>query len=242
MLVLSPSDFFDLTNFRYADIFEDCEYVWEPIGKIHEYVVRELANNGGSCLGAHIWPGAQIVDPEAISIGEGTIVEAGAFIAGPAVIGRNCEIRQGAYIRGDVLIGDNAVVGHTTEIKNSILLNHAAAPHFAYIGDSILGAHVNLGAGTKLSNLPVVSVKDEQTGERPTIKLRINGHIMDTGLSKFGAIIGDHAQTGCNAVTNPGCIIGPRTLVYPNISLKKGYYPADKIIKLSQQTEMVARE
>lgn len=239
--MLRPTDFFDLSDFRYAEVFDDCEYVWEAIGKAHGFLIRHLARHGGSIVGAHIWPGAQIVDPEAIEIGEGTVVEAGAFIAGPAVIGRHCEIRHGAYIRGDALIGDYCVVGHSTEFKNSIMLNHAAAPHLAYVGDSILGARVNLGAGTKLSNLPVMSLKDEATGMRPTIVLEINGERHDTGLSKFGAILGDDAQTGCNAVTNPGCIIGPRTLVYPNVSLKKGYYPGDRIIKLRQEITLVER-
>ena len=239
--MLGPADFFDLTDFRYAEVFDGCEYVWEAVGRIHGLLIRHLAVNGGTCAGAHVWPGAQIVDPEAIVIGEGTVVEAGAFVAGPAVIGRNCEIRQGAYVRGDALIGDGCIVGHTTELKNSIMLNHAAAPHFAYVGDSILGAHVNVGAGSKLSNLPVVSVKDEVTGERPAIRLEIGGQVYGTGLSKLGAILGDHAQIGCNAVTNPGCLIGPRTLVYPNVSLKKGYYPPDHIIKLRQDLEMVAR-
>ena len=239
--MLKPADFFDLSKFRYAEIFDNCEYVWDAIGRIHGFLIRYLAGNGGSCVGAHIWPGAQIVDPEAIIIGEGTVVEAGAFIAGPAVIGKNCEIRQGAYIRGDALIGDGCIVGHTTELKNSIMLNQAGAPHFAYVGDSILGAHVNLGAGTKLSNLPVLSTKDSATGMHPTIRLQIGAQTYDTGLGKFGAILGDDAQTGCNAVTNPGCIIGARTLVYPNVSLKKGYYPPDRIIKLRQEIEVVER-
>ena len=240
--MLRPSDFFDLSEFAYKELFDDCEYVWEAINRIHEFVIRYLARHGGNCVGAHIWPGAQIVDPEAIIIGEGTVVEAGAFVAGPAVIGKHCEIRHGAYIRGDALIGDNCVVGHTTELKNSVMLDHAGAPHFSYVGDSILGAHVNLGAGTKLSNLPVLSVKDEETGTRPTITIQVNGEVLDTGLSKFGAILGDYAQTGCNSVTNPGCIIGPRTLVYPNVSLKKGYYPPDSIVKLRQEVVLVERK
>ena len=101
---------------------------------------------------------------------------------------------------------------------------------------------MNLGAGTKLSNLPVVSVKNGDTGNRPTVKLEIEGKIYDTGLAKFGAIVGDGVQTGCNSVTNPGCLIGKNTLVYPNVSLKKGYYPPDRIIKLHQELTSVVRE
>ena len=121
-------------------------------------------------------------------------------------------------------------------------LPHAAAPHFAYVGDAILGHRVNLGAGTKLSNLGILSAKDPTTGRRPTIKLTIDDQVYDTGLTKLGAILGDDAQTGCNAVLNPGCIVGPRTLVYANASLRKGYHPADSIIKLRQNLRAMGRE
>ena len=163
------------------------------------------------------------------------------YIQGPTVIGKNCEIRHGAYIRGNVVLGDNAIVGHNTELKNTVMLENAHAPHFSYLGDSILGMDTNLGAGTKLSNLPVNSKKDPQTGKRTTIKLNIEGEIIDTGLAKFGAILGDSSQTGCNCVTNPGCVIGARTWVYPLMSLNKGYYPADSLIKLRQTLEIAKR-
>ena len=116
------------------------------------------------------------------------------------------------------------------------------AREFAYVGDSILGHHVNLGAGTKLSNLGVLSARDPATGRRPTIKLTIDGRDYDTGLTKFGAILGDGAQTGCNAVLNPGCIVGPGTLVYANASLRKGFHPAHSIIKLRQNLRAMERE
>jgi len=177
-----------------------------------------------------------------IVIGPGTVVEPGAYIVGPTLIGANCKIAQGAYIRGNAIIGAGSVVGHATEVKNSIFLPGAHAPHFNYVGDSILGRGVNLGAGTKLSNLTVVSVKDAATGKRPTIHLSIDGESYDTGLAKLGAILGDDVQTGCNSVLNPGVLIGPRTLVYPNLSLPKGYYPADAIIKLRQAVEIVERK
>jgi NDP-sugar pyrophosphorylase family protein len=109
------------------------------------------------------------------------------------------------------------------------------------VGDSILGNQVNLGAGTRLANVPLFSAKDSITLKRPTIRIRFEGQEIDTGLSKLGAILGDEVQIGCNTVTNPGCIVGPRTLIYALTSLKSGYYPADTIIKLRQQTESVAR-
>jgi len=121
------------------------------------------------------------------------------------------------------------------------LLPGAHAPHFNYVGDSILGRRVNLGAGTKLSNLTVISVKDQLTGKRPAIMLPIDGTVYDTGLAKLGAIMGDDAQTGCNSVLNPGVLLGPRCLVYPNASLPKGFYPADTIIKLRQKQVRVQR-
>ena len=125
--------------------------------------------------------------------------------------------------------------------ENALFLPKAAAPHFNYVGDSILGHHVNLGAGTKLSNLGVLSAKDPRTGQRPTIKITVDGREYDTGLTKFGAILGDDVQTGCNAVLNPGCLIGPRSLIYANTSLRKGFYPADAPIKLRQTIETAPR-
>jgi NDP-sugar pyrophosphorylase family protein len=150
-------------------------------------------------------------------------------------------VRHGAYVRSNALVSRGCVVGHATEVKNSILLPGAHAPHFNYVGDSILGRKVNLGAGTKLSNLTVVSVKDPATGKRPTLKITVAGEVFDTGLAKLGAILGDGAQTGCNSVLNPGVLIGPRSLVYANASLPKGYYPGDTIIKLRQTFEYAER-
>jgi NDP-sugar pyrophosphorylase family protein len=176
-----------------------------------------------------------------VHISEGTIVEPGAYIVGPTYIGRNCEIRHNAYIRGSVLIGDECVIGNSTEIKHSVLLDGSAAPHFNYVGDSILGSGVNLGAGTKLSNLPIVSEK-APNGKRPTIFIPLSdGKSIDTGLPKLGAILGDGVQTGCNSVLNPGCIVGRNSWIYPNISLPKGAYPPDTIIKLKQDIQSIKK-
>ncbi|RME49648.1 MAG: glucose-1-phosphate thymidylyltransferase [Chloroflexi bacterium] len=236
---LAPQAFFELQGFACADIFEGSAYVWEVLARIGSYLRERIEGRGHEIHGC-VLPGAHLAAGD-ILIGPGTVVEPGAYIAGPTIIGANCEIRQGAYIRGNVILGDGTVVGHATEVKNSILLPEAAAPHFNYVGDSILGRHVNLGAGTKLSNLTVVSVKDPVTGRRPTLKVAVDGVTYDTGLAKLGAILGDHVQTGCNSVLNPGVLIGPRTLVYANASLPKGYYPADSIIKLRQTFETVER-
>ena len=238
--MLSASDFFDLDKTQHSALFADTTYVWDAIKHIGDYVRELLATEyppNSNTIDLH----PSVVIEGDVHIGEGTVIAPHVYIQGPVVIGKNCEIRQGAYIRSDVLLGDNAVVGHTTEVKNSVLLENAHAPHFAYVGDSILGMDTNLGAGTKLSNFPVNSKKDPKTGKRNTIKLTINGEIYDTGLAKFGAILGDSAQTGCNCVTNPGCVIGARTWVYPLASLSKGYYPPNSLIKLRQTIEIVER-
>ena len=239
--MLGAGDFFDLSQTEHAALFEDTRFVWEAIPKIADYIQHrfdtDLRPNASEW---EVHPSVVFGDAP-IFIGEGTEIDPSVYIEGPAIIGRNCAIRHGAYLRANVILGDGAVVGHTTELKNTVMLEDAHAPHFAYLGDSILGARVNLGAGTKLSNLAVTSKPDSQTGKRPTIQLAIDGQDYDTGLTKFGAILGDDAQTGCNTVTNPGVLIGARTFTYALCSLKKGYYPPDSIIKLRQEQEIVRK-
>ena len=239
MTKLTPSSFFDLTDTIYADLFADLDYVWQAVDRIAAYLARIIGGRGLQIEG-RILEGAFLGEGD-IVIGPGTVVEPGAYILGPTIIGAGCKIGQGAYIRGNAIIGEGSVVGHVTEVKNSVFLPGAHAPHFNYVGDSILGRGVNLGAGTKLSNLTVVSVKDTATGQRPTIHVTIDGESYDTGRAKLGAILGDGVQTGCNSVLNPGVLIGPRTLVYPNLALPKGFYSGDAIIKLKQTLEVVTR-
>lgn len=236
---LHPAAFFNLSEVSTALFFEECEYVWEALPKIKDHVARLTA--GGRRIEGTIMPGAWIGDG-AIVIEPGAIVEPGAYIIGPAYIGPGAVVRHGAYVREDVVLLAGATLGHASEAKNSLFLPKAAAPHFAYVGDSILGHRVNLGAGTKLSNLGILSEKDAATGKRPTIRLNIEDREYNTGLTKLGAILGDDSQTGCNSVLNPGCVIGPRTLVYANVSLRKGYHPADSIIKLRQNVRAIPRE
>ena len=239
--MLRPHSFFELSDFAHAALFDNNAFVWQAIPGIGAYAQAQLADAFRPALLGVVAEGAYLVHPELIYLGEGSVIEPGAYVAGPCIIGRHCEIRHGAYLRGDVILGDHCVVGHASEVKNSIFLNGAHAPHFAYVGDSILGNRVNLGAGTKLSNLALTSLKDPITGKRTTIRLEVNGQMVDTGLAKMGAIMGDDAQTGCNSVLNPGCVIGPRTLIYANISLRKGYYLPDTIIKLEQALSMLPR-
>ena len=143
-----------------------------------------------------------------VYIAKGATVEATAYIKGPTYIGKDTEVRHGAYIRGNVYVGDKCVVGHTTEVKGSIFFDGAKAGHFAYIGDSVLGKNVNLGAGTKLANLKLKRSIVKVTC--PETKVRIS-----SGLEKLGAIMGDGSQTGCNAVLSPGTILEPKATVLP---------------------------
>lgn len=236
--MFSPTDFFNLSDPALADLFADCAYVWDMIGRIADHTAH-LVGNDQTILGT-VMDGAHIGD-KPIYVAEGAVVHPGVYIEGPAYIGRNATVRHGAYVRANVILLDGAILGHASEAKNALFLPNAHAPHFNYVGDSVLGQRVNLGAGTKLSNLGVLSAKNPKTGKRPTIKITVDGVEYDTGLAKFGAILGDDAQTGCNSVLNPGCVIGARTLIYANASLRKGYYPADKLVKLRQEMELATR-
>ena len=162
-----------------------------------------------------------------IFIGQGTLLEPTAIIKSPAVIGDHCEIRQGAYLRGNVLVGDHCTLGHVTEIKNSIMMNHSDAGHFAYIGDSVIGSHVNLGAGTKLANLQFRTKKEKEEGRKGgTIRISAGKEILDTSRRKLGAVIGDYGELGCNSVTSPGALLEEGCWVYPNATVPKGVYPS----------------
>ncbi|MBC8446721.1 MAG: UDP-N-acetylglucosamine diphosphorylase [Chloroflexi bacterium] len=224
--MLRPQDFFDLSKFAHAALFDGVEFVWEVLPRIGEYIR------------AHLEPGiegevSRLAEVAAdVYIGPGTVVEPGAMIKGPTIIGANCQVRQGAYIRGNVLVGDGAVLGHVNEMKNCVLMDEANAPHFAYIGDSVLGWRAHLGAGVKISNLKVT---------RELVTVTIGVRKVETGLRKFGAIIGDEAEIGCNSVLNPGTLVGKRALAYANSSLF-GTYPPDAIIKVRQTHHVIERE
>ena len=166
--------------------------------------------------------GGAVIVGRNIRIGRGVLIESGAMVKAPAIIGDYSEIRQGAYLRGYCLIGRRCVVGHTTEVKHSIFLDDAKAGHFAYIGDSILGANVNLGAGTKFANLRFLP---------GTIIVRTPQGAVDTGLKKLGAILGDRVQTGCNSVTSPGTLIGPDSFLMPNVTAPSGAHPRKSVIR-----------
>lgn len=187
--------------------------------------------DGQVLSGASVLYAGAVLMGEAIQIGKGTLIEPGALIHAPAVILDNTEVRHGAYVRGNVLVGDRCVIGHSTEMKSAVMLGRSQAGHFAYVGDSILG-RANLGAGTKLANLKIT---------RSQVTLHIMGNVYPSGMRKFGAILGDGVETGCNSVTAPGTLLGPDVLVYPNCTVK-GYHPAGTVIKLKQNQIIRHRE
>lgn len=195
----------------------------------NDLTVRTGVNNsvqafeGGSPVkdAAIIMAGSYLFD-DRIIIGPRTIVEPGALIKGPTIIGSDTEVRQGAYVRGKCLIGNRCVVGHTTEIKGSIMMDGAKAGHFAYIGDSILGKNVNLGAGTKLANLKIIPGAITVTADRK---------IYRTNRRKLGSIIGDRSETGCNSVASPGTLLGRESIVFPGVPVPGGYYKPKSQIK-----------
>lgn len=224
--MFKPADLFDLAQTEHASIFEGCEYAWDALKKIAAYLQTNLRPG----LKNHCEGVAYI--GEKVFIGEGTIVEDGAMIKGPAIIGRNCEIRHNAYIRENVILGDNCVVGNSSEIKNALLFNKAGAPHFNYIGDSILGYKAHLGAGVKISNIKVIA---------GNVTVEMNGKPFDTGLRKFGALLGDNVDVGCNAVLNPGTVIGRGSVVYPNTNWR-GVLGENMIVKNKAEQELVVRK
>jgi len=223
--MFKPADLFDLGRTEHAAIFDGCQYAWEALKKIESHlaaVLKPALHN--QCEGR-----AFIGDK--VFIGEGTVVEDGVMIKGPAIIGKYCQIRHNAYIRENVIIGDDCVVGNSTEIKNSLLFNHAVAPHYNYIGDSILGHKAHLGAGVKISNFKLMP---------GNILVELDGRPFDTGLRKFGALLGDGAEVGCNAVLNPGSILGRGAVVYPNV-FWRGILPANMIAKNKAAIDVVVK-
>ncbi|MHC1763196.1 MAG: UDP-N-acetylglucosamine diphosphorylase [Verrucomicrobiia bacterium] len=223
--MFKPADLFDLSQTEHSALFEGCEHAWDVLKKLGEYLMARgqpvLRNRceGVAYIGARV------------SIGEGTVVEDGAMIKGPAIIGRNCQIRHNAYIRENVIIGDDCVVGNASEVKNTLFFNHVHAAHFNYVGDSVLGHRAHLGAGAILSNVKLVP---------GNVTVEMNGQPFDTRLRKFGALLGDGAEAGCNAVLNPGSILGRNALVYANVSWR-GILPSNMIAKNKAALEVVVR-
>lgn len=225
--MFTPSDFFDLSKFAHKDLFSECKHPWEALSRLSSYLQKQASGK----IEVQIPESVFLVNPETISIGPGSVIEPGVYIEGPCIIGARSTVRHGAYLRGDVLVGDECVIGHATEVKHSILLNRSAAPHFNYIGDSILGGHVNLGAGVICANFRL---------DHAAVKVKYEGKEIVTGLKKLGAIIGDGAQVGCNCVLNPGTLLGKNSLCLPcqNIS---GFIPPHSKVKPFYNSRVLAK-
>ena len=223
--MFKPTDLFDLSQTEHAALFEGCEHAWEVLKKIKDYLKTHLRPElRNRC------EGKAFIGPE-VFIGEGTVVEDGAMIKGPAIIGRNCQIRHNAYFREDVIVGDGCVVGNSCELKNALLFNNCEVPHFNYVGDSILGYKAHLGAGVVLSNVKVI---------KGNVAVEVDGRRIDTGLRKFGALIGDYGQIGCNTVLNPGSIIGRNAVIYPCVNWR-GVLCANSVAKNKATVEVAVR-
>lgn len=214
----SPASlFWDFSLFEQAAIFSGDPSPWVVLSRIAGYLQSLPLGQ----IQGRVAEGAYLEDREKIFLAPGVVVEAGAYIRGPCWIGEGTEIRHGAYIRGNVIVGKHCVIGHDTEVKNSLFLDGAHAAHFAYVGDSILGNRVNLGAGVKCANFKLDGQK---------IAVFVEGKRIETELRKLGALIGDGVQIGCNTVLNPGTIVGKNTFCYPGLHLT-GSIPEGSIVK-----------
>ena len=198
-----------------ASLFEDNNYPWEVLPKIHDYILE---------LGKSLSPEIYEERGEAIWVAKSAKVAPTACLNGPLIIDEDAEIRHCAFIRGSAIIGKGSVVGNSTEIKNDIIFNSVQVPHYNYVGDSILGYKSHMGAGSITSN-----VKSDKTLVVVKDKLE-SGEEIETGLKKFGAMLGDHVEVGCNSVLNPGTVICPNCNIYP-LSSVRGVIPAGHIFK-----------
>lgn len=202
------------------DIFEGVTYPWEVLPKIEEFIIslgKTLDKNEYEEKGENIW------------IAKSAKVAPTAYIAGPAIIGKNAEIRHCAFVRGKAIVGEGAVVGNSTELKNVILFNKVQVPHYNYVGDSILGYKSHMGAGSITSNVK---------SDKKLVIVKNGKEQIETGLKKFGAMLGDEVEVGCGSVLNPGTVVGKHTNIYPLSSIR-GVVPEHSIYK--NQNEIVEK-
>ena len=217
--LVKTKELYGLVPNHLAPLFDSCEYPWDMLPLLKNYIL-DLIKKG--------LQGYTLIS-ENVLVGENVKIYPTATIEGPAIIGSDSEIRPGAFIRGSVIVGSGCVIGNSSELKNCILLDKVQVPHYNYIGDSILGYKAHTGAGTICSNL--------KTDGKTVV---IHGDIdYQTGLRKLGAILGDNTDIGCNALLNPGTVIGKGTAVYPMTRLR-GVYPENSIVK--SETVCVIKE
>lgn len=208
---LDFKDFFDMTKTDFGDVFDGVENPYDILPLIGDYVLKKGPELGDEYteIKENVW------------VGKGTKIAESASITGPVIIGKNCEIRHNAFIRGKAVIGNNSVIGNSTEVKNSFLFDSVQAPHFNYVGDAVMGFKSHIGAGVILSNVRSIP---------GNVNVRIGGELINTGLRKFSAILGDRVEVGCNSVLNPGTIVGRESVIYP-LSSARGFIPEKHILK-----------
>jgi len=221
----APAEFIALEHTTHAKLFENQRFIWDALKQIASYLQFRLKP---AVLGQLM--GKPFIS-NTVFIGSGTIVEQGAVIKGPAWIGEKCHVRSGCYVRENVIVGDGVVMGNSCEFKNCILCDEAQVPHFNYVGDSILGFRAHLGAGVILSNVKL---------DHREISVTTPDRTIATGLTKFGAIIGDRTEIGCNTVVNPGTVIGRDCIIYPG-ALVRGVVPRAHIVKVRQDLQTMKR-
>lgn len=203
---------YDLDNTIAKELLESVTYPWEALAKINDFILKigpTLDKEKYEKVGEDVW------------IAKSATVAPTAYIKGPAIIGENAEIRHCAFIRGKAIVGENAVVGNSTELKNVILFNRVQVPHYNYVGDSILGYKSHMGAGSITSNVK---------SDKKLVVVKDGIEKIETGIKKFGAMIGDNVEIGCGSVLNPGTVVGRNTNIYP-LSSVRGVVPENSIYK-----------
>ena len=194
------------------DLFEEVTYPWEVLPKIGAFIKE---------LGATLDTEEYEKRGEDIWVAKSATVFESAYIHGPAIIGKDAEVRHCAFIRGNAIVGEGAVVGNSTELKNVVLFNKVQVPHYNYVGDSILGYKAHMGAGSITSNVK---------SDKKLVKVHTPEGDIETGIKKFGAMIGDNVEVGCGSVLNPGTVIGRESNIYP-LSSVRGVVPSRSIYK-----------
>lgn len=210
--MLNVNSLLNLDETIAKEIFSNITYPWEALPLISEFIMK---------LGKTLSPDEYKKTADNVWISRSATIAPTAFINGPVIICAGVEIRHCAFIRGNAIVGEGSVVGNSTELKNTILFNKVQVPHYNYVGDSILGYKAHMGAGSITSN-----VKSDKT----LVELKFEDETIKTGLKKFGAILGDEVEVGCNSVLNPGSVIGKNTIIYP-LSMVRGYVEANSIYK-----------
>lgn len=212
--MLEIKDLYDLDHTLAKDYLSSFTYPWQALKGIKDFIIelgKTLDSNEYKEVKENVWihVSAKVFDS--------------AYIGAPCIIGKNTEVRHCAFIRGSALVGDNCVVGNSVELKNVILFDNVQTPHYNYVGDSILGYYSHMGAGSITSNVKA---------DKKNVVINIDSQKFETGLKKFGAMLGDHVEVGCNAVLNPGTVIGRNTNIYPT-SCVRGYVKENSIYKVN---------